>query len=204
MIAVSTFVADRPTAPSAARFGFRWGLGHSLAVLAVGAVLLVTGVRWPDRYDARGEILVGVMLVGLGVWALVSARKLHLHAPAEHGDHAHLHAHGPEGQHSHPHHHPHDGHGVTLVGVLHGLAGTSAVVALVPVTLVRDIPSGLAYLTGFGVGVTAGMMLYASVAAYAMRQALGRSLAWGGRLTTAVGLAGIGVGGWWIGTALLS
>jgi len=214
MIAVTTFVAGRPALRTAARFGFRWGLGHSAAVLVLGGALLLTGVHWPARYDTAGEALVGVMLVGLGVWALRSSRKLHLHPPAEHGDHAHLHVHGVPSRdpvrsgHDHPHPHPHDhghhGHGITLVGLLHGLAGSSAVVALVPVTLVQRWQVGLAYLVAFGVGVTAGMMLYASVAAVAMARATGGSLLWARRMTGLVGLAGIAVGLWWVGRALLA
>lgn len=208
MLAVTTFVAGRPSLATAARFGFRWGVGHSLAVLAFGGVLLATGIQWPERFDAFGEGVVGVMLIGLGLWALRSSRKLHLHRPAEHGDHAHLHLHGGPAAHGHPHpapkehdptpdHHQH-GHGITLVGVMHGLAGSSGVVALVPVTLIQRMDVGLAYLAAFGVGVTAGMMVYATVAAYAMRQAAARSLLWGQRITAMVGVAGIVVGALWV------
>lgn len=70
MLAVTTFVAGRPSLATAARFGFRWGVGHSLAVLAFGGVLLATGIQWPERFDAFGEGVVGVMLIGLGLWAL--------------------------------------------------------------------------------------------------------------------------------------
>jgi len=207
MIAVSAFVADRPTAAGAARFGFRWGLGHSVAVCFLGTVLLLTGLHWPASWNAWGEALVGVMLIGLGFWALRASRKLHLHPPAEHGDHAHLHVHAGDGTHQHQHPHPHHAHRpeerlVTLVGLLHGLAGTSAVVALVPVTFMSSLGIGLGYLVAFGVGVTAGMMVYATVAAYAIRRAAERSMLWGRRITTTVGLAGIGVGGWWIWSAL--
>ena len=103
MVAVTTFVSRRPSLASAARFGFRWGLGHSIAVLAAGGLLLAGGVRWPARWDAYGEGLVGLMLVGLGAWALASARKLHLHSAEEHGGHAHLHVHGGRADHGHPH-----------------------------------------------------------------------------------------------------
>lgn len=221
MIAVTTFVSGRPALLSAARFGFRWGLGHSIAVMAFGGILLVTGIRWPARYDAVGEAIVGVMLAGLGLWALWSSRKLHVHPPAQHGDHAHLHMHGAAREpHSHPHeavhhdhhgeHHHHDGHshrhphghGVTLVGLVHGLAGSSAVVALLPVTLVGRLDLGLGYLLVFGAGVTAGMICYATVAAYAIRRAAAASEAAGHRVMQAVGVAGIAVGGWWVARAL--
>lgn len=226
MIAVTTFVAGRHSASHAARFGFRWGLGHSAAVMLLGAVLVLTGLRWPQRYDAIGEAAVGAMLVLLGAWALYSSRKLHFHPPAVHGDHAHLHVHPGGTGHDHGHdtdhpaeerHHHHDeadhsrghhhhghatGHGITIVGLMHGLAGTGAVVALLPVTLISRVDLGLAYLAVFGVGVTSGMTVYATVAAYAMRQAAARSVELGQRIMQVVGIAGMAVGTWWVSRAL--
>lgn len=207
MVAVTTFVSRRPSLGSAGRFGLRWGLGHSVAVLLAGGALLATGVRWPQRYDALGEGLVGLMLIGLGLWAIAAARKLHLHPVEEHGGHAHLHLHGAPHPHGHPHHdghaaaHPHDHGGITLVGLLHGLAGTTGVVALVPVTMMDHMGLGLGYLTAFGVGVTVAMTLFALAAAAVMRRATRASLAWGRRAVGLVGTAGIAVGLWWLVTA---
>jgi len=179
----------------------------------VGGLLLASGLRLPQRFDAYGEMAVGVMLVAIGVWAFRSASRLHLHPPEEHGDHAHLHAHA----HPHPHAHPHDDHqaeahghahvhnlghelrhGVTLVGLMHGLAGTSGVVVLVPVTLMHSTPFGLAYLAAFGVGVTLAMSCYAMIAATAIQGATRQSLALGRRLAMGVGVAGAAVGLWWV------
>ena len=214
MVAVTAFVSHRPALQSAARFGARWGLGHSVAVLGAGAVLLATGLHWSPGIGTILEGAVGVALVGVGAWSLRAARNLHLHPPAEHGNHAHLHLHKrapPEHHHAHPnprsetlpHSHSHAGQGITALGFLHGLAGTSAVVVLVPVTLLRPAGLGLAYLLAFGVGVTAGMALFALVAAAAMRQAAERSVRWGKRVTGAAGVASIAVGGWWlVGVAL--
>jgi nickel/cobalt exporter len=203
MIAVTAFVSSRPSSRAAAAFGARWGVGHSIAVLLAGAVLLATGLRWPERYDAWGETAVGLLLIGIGIWAVIAARRLHIHSAEGHGDHVHLHAHGGRPawhEHAHttptrPHHH---GHGITLVGLLHGLAGTSAVVALVPVTLIETKRESWAYLLAFGAGTTVAMTLFAVVAAGAMRHAASRSVEWGRRLSTVVGIGGILVGGWWI------
>lgn len=210
MLAVTAFVSRRPTLATAARFGFRWGIGHSVAVLAAGGLLLATGFRWSERYDSWGEAAVGVLLIGIGLWSLRSTRNLHIHPPAEHGDHLHLHTH-PDGRHEapghhhhhHHHHHPHErGHGITLVGLAHGLAGTSAVVALVPVTMIDRVSLGIGYLLAFGLGVTVAMTLFAAVSALAMKQAAERSLALGRRITTLVGVAGILTGVLWIWRAL--
>jgi ABC-type nickel/cobalt efflux system permease component RcnA len=215
MLAVTAFVSRRPTLATAARFGLRWGVGHSLAVLAAGGILLATGVRWGERYDRVGEAVVGLMLIAIGVWSLRSTRNLHVHLPAEHGDHAHLHTHhhGAE-HHDHPHANPHHPHPhqppapstrhsapITFVGLIHGLAGTSAVVALVPVTLVDRALVGLAYLVAFGLGVTLAMTLFATVTAVAIHHASARSLAWGRHVSLAIGGAGILIGAWWIWSA---
>ncbi|MDQ2669376.1 MAG: hypothetical protein M3Y31_01975 [Gemmatimonadota bacterium] len=205
MLAVTTFVSRRPAPRAAAWFGARWGIGHSLAVLAAGGVLLLSGVRWPERWDSAAEALVGIVLIGLGVWAIASARKLHLHSVEEHGGHAHLHVHAAARE-PHLHRHadaaeasrPHDHGAVTLVGLLHGLAGTSAVVALVPVTLADRVAVGLGYLTAFGIGVTVAMTLFALVAALAVRNASARSLDAGRWVTRMVGVAGMVVGVFWV------
>jgi ABC-type nickel/cobalt efflux system permease component RcnA len=209
MVAVTTFVSRRPTLASATQFGVRWGLGHALAVLAAGGLLLVTGVRWPARYEPLGEGLVGVMLVGLGAWALASARKLHLHSTEEHGGHAHLHVHRRLGAHGHRHGpaspagRSHDHDGITLVGLMHGLAGSSGVVALVPVTMMDRVGLGLGYLTIFGLGVTTAMTLLALAAASTVRRASNRSLVWGRRSVVLIGLVGVGIGvGWMVRAAL--
>ena len=183
MLAVSAFVSRRPAVAAAARFGARWGLGHSVAVLAAGGVLLALGVRWPERWDAAGEAVVGAMLVGLGIWALLSARRMRRHA-ARHQTDDHAHA--------------HDHHGITVVGFLHGLAGTSAAVALVPVTMLDRAGAGIGYLAAFGVGVTAAMTLFAMAAAAAVRRTAEHSDRWGRRAAALVGSAAIVTGVIWI------
>ena len=178
MVAVTAFVSRRPTLPAALAFSLRWGLGHSLAVFAAGAILLATGLSWSPGFSGVLEGAVGVALVAVGIWSLRTARKLHPHHPVEHGTHR---------------------HGITSVGLLHGLAGTSAVVALIPVTLLEDTGLGLAYLALFGIGVTGGMIVFALVAALTLGRAAANSELWGRRVTRYAGLGSIGVGLWWLG-----
>ncbi len=205
MVAVTAFVATRPALASAARFGFRWGVGHSVAVVLAGGLLLASGLHWAEAYTAWGEAFVGLMLVGVGTWSIRATRRLHLHPPAEHGDHAHIHSH-PPGATDHHHLHPaatagarHDHRrGITMVGLVHGLVGTGSVVALVPVTLVNRTAIGIGYLLAFGLGTILAMTGFALAAASAMRTAAAHSLALGTRLSTGVGILGILIGVWWI------
>ena len=200
MVAVTTFVSRRPALGSAASFGARWGLGHAVAILLAGGVLLATGARLPERFDSAAELLVGFVLIGLGFWAWRSAARLHLHAAPFAGMDAEVHAHAMGGRRTHRHSHDHQG--ITLVGLLHGLAGTSAAVALVPVTLLGSIPAGLGYLAAFGAGVILAMTLFALCAAIAMRSAAERSLQWGRWIARAVGTASVVVGLWWVSRAV--
>lgn len=179
-----------------------------MAVLVAGAILLALGIRWPEHYDAWGEAAVGVMLIGVGAWAIRGARKLHFHSATQHGDHAHLHTHGT-GTVSHDHPAPESAttshshrRGVTLVGLAHGLAGTSSVVALVPVTVNGQPTGGAVYLVAFGVGTILAMMGFAMVAALVMKGAAGRSLPRTRLVGQWVGIAGILVGAVWIYRAL--
>ena len=183
----------------------RWGLGHAAVVLAVGLVIVAAGLAVPAAVERRLEMVVGAVLVGLGVWAGRNALQLHLHAPADHGGHAHLHAHAP-GRHPHGHQHADPArrhrHLSTVVGAVHGLAGTAAVVALVPVTLMKGVADAIWYLTAFGFGTVVTMAAYAGIAAAAVARletvALARILAW---MTAG---ASVAVGVWWILSALSS
>ncbi|MGH7559657.1 MAG: hypothetical protein ACRENB_01425 [Gemmatimonadales bacterium] len=205
MVAVTAFVSHRPTPLAALRFGARWGLGHSAAVLLLGGAALVADFRIPAGAEQGLEAVVGAALIGVGFWSLRATRNLHLHAPDEHGDHAHLHLHAkaaPGHVHPHgadaahpPHHHP---KGIGTVGLIHGLAGTSAAVALLPVTLGPSLGFGLAYLGTFGVGVIAGMSAFAFLTALAMRTARQRSVAIGRRIAGSAGWASVAVGAVWL------
>jgi ABC-type nickel/cobalt efflux system permease component RcnA len=231
MVAVSAFVGRSPRAGSAALFGVRWGLGHALVVLLIGAVLAWTGVSVPQSAEAWAELGVGLMLVALGVWSLRASRRLHVHRPQDHGGHAHLHAHGPdrhphahaqkhehepEHGHSRDHGHPHSpehehsheesrhsrevsrhGHLSTLVGAVHGMAGTAPIVALIPVTLFGGFWPAIGYLAAFGAGTILAMGLYAFLAAVAARRVSSTVSAARG-VALATGLASLGVGVWWI------
>lgn len=183
MMAVTAFVSRRPTMATALGFGLRWGLGHSLAVFVAGAILLALGRRWAPGMEAILEGAVGVALVGVGIWSLRTARNLHLRHPGQHRAH---------------------GHAVASLGMMHGLAGTTAVVTLLPVTLLQEPLIGLAYLACFGVGVTMGMGIFALVAAAAMRTAAAGAPAAVERIARLAGIGSIAVGLWWLGRVLLA
>lgn len=198
MVAVSAFIGGNPRLAPAVVFGVRWGIGHSVAVFVAGGLLAWSGLTVPDSAQRWLEFGVGLALVGVGAWAWFNARRLHVHAPAEHGSHGHLHAHVP-GVTVHHHHGREHGHAhmLTLIGAVHGLAGTAPIVALVPVTLMPGFGAALGYLLAFGIGTTLGMGAYAGLASLAVGPAtsslrVARALAYG------TALLSMAVGGWWL------
>jgi hypothetical protein len=181
MAAVTTFVSRRPAPREAAGFGLRWGLGHSAAILAVGLVLIASGVRIPASVESGLEFGVGGLLLVLGLWLLWSVMHSRAHALA--GDAPHEHRHG---------------RGSLWVGVAHGLAGTAALLALLPVTLIRSPWAAAGYLLLFGVGTTLAMALYAAVAGVVFHQAGERSAVAGGTLRTLTALGSATLGIFWM------
>lgn len=200
MVAVNAFLGNRPRVASAVGYGARWAVGHSVVVVCVGSLLAISGVVVPAAFVEAAEIGVGAMLIGLGVWALRATRRLHVHTPVDHGDHAHLHVHAPG---HHPHRHDagaslrHHRHLSTVVGAAHGLAGTAPVTALVPVTLLTGFWGPFGYLAVFGVGTIVAMVVYAGLAAVAMQRLRSsvRAARWLAGLTAG---GSVVVGAWWV------
>jgi len=161
LAAVSTLVTQRRSLWRASLVGALWGLGHTAALLAASVVVIGLHAEIPPRLASALELGVAVMLVVLGlnllrtVW---TGGTLHHHVHS-HGDRAHVHPHLHD---SDPttgdgHHHLRTGRRPFLVGLVHGLAGSGALMLAVLAT----IPSpalALAYVGIFGAGSIAGMM----------------------------------------------
>ena len=198
--AVAAIVAGRRRAGQILRHGLLWGLGHALALFAFAGVVVMARGEIPQALGSTLEFIVGLMLISLGgmvVWRVIKQRiHFHVHHHRDGDTHFHAHSHASEtAQHeSNPHQHDHAKHGMRrslLVGVMHGLAGSAALVAL---AAPGEWAQGLGFVALFGVGSIAGMVVLSSVIAL--------PLAWSGRLVTGlnrglqvvIGLVSIGIG----------
>ena len=160
LIAVSTVVTRERSAWRSLWIGLFWGIGHTFTLLMVGLIVLGLKKQIPPPVGLSLECLVGLVLIGLGLTTLYDCwRKRvhahsHVHAGAPHM-HFHMHADSPAHQHPHP---VRLGFRPLLVGMVHGLAGSAALMLLVLAT----IPSpalGLMYIVIFGGGSIVSMGL---------------------------------------------
>jgi hypothetical protein len=124
------------------RIGVRWGIGHSAGVLAVGVLALLARHALPiDALSAWAERCVGVVLIGIGAWGLHKAFALRFRVASPH-------VHGGK---------------AFAVGTVHGLAGSSHLLGIVPaLALPSDLAASI-YLVLFGVGTVTAMATFSSL-----------------------------------------
>lgn len=205
VVAVSTIVSEHRSVWRSAFVGGLWGVGHTLSLVIVGVLVLALRIAIPERVGEWLELGVAAMIVALGSIALYRALRhgtsLHRHAHSHDGvDHVHLHFHEPETSHAGPvasHSHAIKQIGIkpVLVGAMHGLAGSGALIVIV-VAQTGSVPVGLLYLAIFGVGSIGGMLLMSAL--------VGLPFALSNRFTgihyglqTAAGILSIAFGCWY-------
>jgi hypothetical protein len=167
------------------RMGLLWGVGHSLGVWVMGVLaLLLRGVLPIESVSSWSERLVGAVLIGVGLWGLhrAFARRLpHVHPPQD-----------DEGGSKRP------GRAAVWIGGLHGLAGSSHLLGLLPALALPSRAASIAYLAGFGVGSVVAMTAFSA----ALGVAATRITIHGPRaqqaLLGALSAAAVVVGGFWL------
>jgi len=189
LVAVSTLIAGRAGPRSALHVGAAWGLGHTLALLAVASALALARGHMSPALAAGFELGVGVMLIFLGVQSL---RRAHggggdeaaaagLQAAPADGPRRRARASWPPARRA------------LLVGIAHGLAGSGALTALIAAQF-PSLVGRIGYVALFGVGSMIGMAGLSGLAGVplgragrrpALRRALGLA---GGAMAVALGL----------------
>ncbi len=208
--AVASLASETRSLGQAARHGAVWGLGHTLTLFAFGSVVILMDTVVPERLAHWLEMAVAVMLVLLGADVLrrLIRDKVHFHFH-RHGDETvHFHAHSHRGERHHDpvrHRHAHPAgfpFRALVVGLVHGMAGSAALVLLTLETI--DSPwMGLVYIALFGLGSMAGMAVLSVAIAFPLRRSA-RGLTWlHNGLRAAVGAATVGLGLFTIASATL-
>ena len=153
---VMTVVAlTRDSAPrSAFRHALYWAGGHGLAIIAAALSAVLIGQFLPGRWLVVAEWMAALALMAMGATLLLRAGWL----PS-------LHAHGPFGRHLHlpaagtifarPH-----AHGALTLGLLHGLAGSAAALAMLPAAAQSSPGLALGAAAAFVLGVLIAMAAF--------------------------------------------
>jgi hypothetical protein len=208
--AVSSIAARRSNVGDIVKHGLTWGLGHTLTLFVFAGAAILLGHAIPEHVSRPLETAVGVMLVGLGahvLWRLWHDRvHFHQHRHGDGSQHFHLHSHAadpvPHQRSVHAHRHGFRWR-TLLVGLMHGMAGSAALLVLA-VTQAASPAYGLLYVLLFGVGSMLGMGALSTVIAVPLVISA-RWLTWANRaLQGVVGTVTIAIGAMTIYAAALT
>ncbi|MDR2761108.1 MAG: hypothetical protein LBB88_00735 [Planctomycetaceae bacterium] len=161
VLAVSNIVSQRNRIASAVKDGIFWGLGHTSTIFLIGIIMILFRVKIAESSFSYFEAIVGLMLV------LVSVFRFYIFWRNERSD-IHVHKHGDgehDGENEQFHVHIGDGHLHKTsygIGIIHGLAGSGALVLLI-MSQIPTVVGELLYLLIFGVGSMFGMAFVAGV-----------------------------------------
>ena len=156
LVAMAPFSLNRPLA--ACRSALAWGAGHSAGVIVLALIAIgIKDLAHVEAMSSWAEFLVGVALLVVGALTVRTAFGLELHSHSHsHSDsstsHQHLHLH-VRGQSNHRRH----VHAASGLGLLHGLAGASHLLAALP-ALALPAHAAAGYLIAYLVGSIGAMV----------------------------------------------
>lgn len=139
IVVISAMLQREPGPRRAAKVAALWGIGHTVAFLAVGVGVVALGLRLPPTFDRYAAMLVAAMLILLGGWHLRRSFSKSTEEPSKAAEHAMT---------ARP----------VAIGLVHGLAG-SAGIALIAATTIDSRLWAAIYLMLFGLGTIVGMVI---------------------------------------------
>lgn len=164
------------------RTGLFWGIGHSVGVWVVGLLALaLRGILPVEALSSWSERLVGAVLIGVGLWGLRRAFVARL-----------PHVHSEDSR------HPRPGRAAMWIGGLHGLAGSSHILGLLPALALPSRGASLAYVVGFGLGAVAAMTAFSSAFGLVAIRVTARGNRAYQALLASFSAAAIVIGGYWL------
>ena len=178
IVAVSTMARDYQSLFKGLWVGVSWGLGHSTPLLILGIIILLLKEAALDLYESVAtyfEFGVALMLIflGLQVFWKISKVEFHVHDHYnEHDQEEHKHIHGShaheEDEEDAPESNTHGPFPIFIpffrlksyiIGFIHGLAGSAAVMlAILPTT--PNFMTGIVFLLLFSIGTMISMALF--------------------------------------------
>ena len=157
LIAMAPSAINNPQ--KALKNSFLWGLGHSSGILLlVFLAIFIKDIAPLNKFSNIAEFLVGISLLIVGVIAIKNSFQLRMHSHSHKHEngfaHRHYHFHTKEQKNNNKH-----SHALTGLGLLHGLAGGSHFLAVLP-ALALPLISACLYLISYLIGSFISMNLF--------------------------------------------
>lgn len=174
LAAMAPFSFNRPI--QALRNALAWGAGHSAGVVVLALIAIgLKDLAHLEALSSWAEFLVGIALLVVGALALRTAfgLELHTHRHRHEGNnatHQHLHLH-VRGQSNHRRH----VHAASGLGLLHGLAGASHLLAVIP-ALALPTHAAVGYLIAYLIGSIGAMTAVVALVSFLTRRSGARLL----------------------------
>ncbi len=168
--------------------GLSWGAGHVLGALIIGGIFIFLRDYIPvDLISGSGERIVGWMLIIIGVWAFY---RLFVSSRREHG-------------HTHPELGSASAYTALSVGIIHGVAGVTHIIGILPTLALPSRLSAAVYLAGFGAGTIITMTVYSTLMGWVAQRSLEHNrIRLNRRINLLGGIFAIITGIYWIGHTL--
>jgi ABC-type nickel/cobalt efflux system permease component RcnA len=177
--AVASLATRSHSVRETTRLGIAWGMGHTVTLFVIGSAVLLMDSIVPETVARGLELAVGVMLLALGLDVIRRLIRdgIHFHVH-QHNGARHVHAHGHPITRQAPVIHDMDAHRhghrrripwrALFVGLIHGMAGSAALV-LLALSTIHSMWQGMIYIALFGLGSIVGMAMLSVVIALPLR-----------------------------------
>lgn len=153
--AVSTIVSEHKSIVKSSVVGALWGVGHTISLFLASIVVIFLKIEIPERTALSLEFIVAIMLITLGINALyqliyhnkqvLQEENISNLSKVEEATKGKAFSIKP-----------------VIVGMVHGMAGSAALMLLV-VSTSKSVLFSLIYILVFGVGSMGGMLLMSAL-----------------------------------------
>ena len=141
VLAVGNLANKRSSFISAMKDGLFWGLGHTSMIIVVGCIIILAKLTLNVPSFEYLEVIVGITLISLGIYRVLKInQKVVSSAEAD----------------------TRGGKLAIIIGTIHGVAGSGAVV-LIAMSEIKSSSMSIAYMLLFGIGSILGMILVAAL-----------------------------------------
>ena len=181
--------------------GFKWGLGHTGGVIIAALFVFLFKELIPiNLFSSYSDRLVGLILIAIGLLCLKKVFSKNIHTHEHNHDvvtHNHIHVHRLLEKYDRFKGHNHS-HAALGVGIIHGFAGSSHLLGILPALALLTRLESATYLGAFGLGTIIAMIIFSTVIGMLSVKFSSIGMYAYKRLYTVFGMAAIVIGVFWL------